>query len=305
MGSSKSSAASGLAALFILCVASLVLFTIYVKEGDCTERGDCGPLHTVQLGAAEVLRPARGVVAAAASPFEQARQSIGGALSREEEQKLREEARKNAELAAQASRLERENARLNELLQGERAVYEYGPLARVVAPVGDQFTSRVMIDVGSEDGIEPEQPVVVGNNTLIGRTTGRVSRNTAEVMLITDQMFAAGVRIMPPADFDPSSGELAPAVTDGSVSYGEGLLRTSWEGYLGVDYVDLSSRAEKGDFVITSGRAGDRELLFPPGLLVGTVETASQEDISQYQKIVVTPAVRPDDLQEVRVIVNW
>lgn len=305
MGSSKSSAASGLAALFILCVASLVLFTIYVKEGDCTERGDCGPLHTVQLGAAEVLRPARGVVAAAASPFEQARQSIGGALSREEEEKLREEARKNAELAAQASRLERENARLNELLQGERAVYEYGPLARVVAPVGDQFTSRVMIDVGSEDGIEPEQPVVVGNNTLIGRTTGRVSRNTAEVMLITDQMFAAGVRIMPPADFDPSSGELAPAVTDGSVSYGEGLLRTSWEGYLGVDYVDLSSRAEKGDFVITSGRAGDRELLFPPGLLVGTVETASQEDISQYQKIVVTPAVRPDDLQEVRVIVNW
>lgn len=305
MGNGKSSAASGLAALFILCVASLVLFTVYVKEGDCTERGECGPLHTVQLGAAEVLRPARGLVAAAVSPFEWVRESVGGALSREEEEKLREEARKNAELAAQASRLERENARLNELLQGERAVYEYGPLARVVAPVGDQFTSRVMIDIGSEDGIEPEQPVVVGNNTLIGRTTGRVSRNTAEVMLITDQMFAAGVRIMPPADFDPSSGELAPAITDGSVSYGEGLLRTSWEGYLGVDYVDLSSRAEKGDFVITSGRAGDRELLFPPGLLVGTVETASQEDISQYQKIVVTPAVRPDDLQEVRVIVNW
>lgn len=305
MGNGKSSAASGLAALFILCVASLVLFTVYVKEGDCTERGECGPLHTVQLGAAEVLRPARGLVAAAASPFERVRESVGGALSREEEEKLREEARKNAELAAQASRLERENARLNELLQGERTVYEYGPLARVVAPVGDQFTSRVMIDVGSEDGIEPEQPVVVGNNTPIGRTTGRVSRNTAEVMLITDQMFAAGVRIMPPADFEPSSGELAPAITDGSVSYGEGLLRTSWEGYLGVDYVDLSSRAEKGDFVITSGRAGDRELLFPPGLLVGTVETASQEDISQYQKIVVTPAVRPDDLQEVRVIVNW
>lgn len=305
MGNGKSSAASGLAALFILCVASLVLFTVYVKEGDCTQRGDCGPLHTVQLGAAEVLRPARGLVAAAASPFERARESIGGALSREEVERLREDAQKNAELAAQASRLERENARLNELLQGERAVYEYGPLARVVAPVGDQFTSRVMIDIGSEDGIEPEQPVVVGNNTLIGRTTGRVSRNTAEVMLITDQMFAAGVRIMPPADFDPSSGELAPAVTDEGVSYGEGLLRTSWEGYLGVDYVDLSSRAEKGDFVITSGRAGDRKLLFPPGLLVGTVETASQEDISQYQKIVVTPAVRPDDLQEVRVIVNW
>lgn len=305
MGNGKSSPASGLAALFILCVASLVLFTIYVKEGDCTEQRGCGPLHTVQLGAAEVLRPARGLVAAAASPFERARESIGGALSREEEEKLREESQKNAELAAQASRLERENARLNELLQGERSVYEYGPLARVVAPVGDQFTSRVMIDVGSEDGIKPEQPVVVGNNTLIGRTTGRVSRNTAEVMLITDQMFRAGVRIVPPADFDPSSGELAPAVTDGSVSYGEGLLRTSWEGYLGVDYVDLSSRAEKGDFVVTSGRTEDFELLYPPGLLLGTVETASQEDISQYQKIVVTPAVRPDDLQEVRVIVNW
>lgn len=306
MGRSKSSAASGLAALFILCVASLVLFTVYVKEGDCTEKeSGCGPLHTVQLGAAEVLRPARGLVAAVTRPFSETGERITGALNQDEEEKLRREARKNEELAAQTTRLERENARLRELLKGERTVYEYGPLARVVAPVGDQFTNRVTINVGTEDGIKPEQPVVVGNNTLIGRTTGRVSRNTAEVMLVTDQMFAAGVRILPPAQFDPSSGELTPAVTDENVSYGEGTLRTNWEGYLGVDYVDLSSRAKKGDFVVTSGRAGNYELLYPPGLLIGEVESAASQDINQYKKIVITPAARPDDLQEVRVIVGW
>lgn len=299
MGRRKTSAAGGLAALFILCVASLVLFTIYVKEGET------GPLHTVQLGAAEVLRPARSIVAAAANPIEKTGERFGGALSKNEEEKLQRELQESRELAAQASRLERENARLRELLKGEKSVYEYGPLARVIAPVGDQFTNRVQINVGSVDGIKPEQPVVVGNNTLVGRTTGNVSRNTAEVMLIGDQMFAAGVRIIPPAEYDPASGELSPAVTDEDVSYGEGLLRTNWEGYLGVDYVDLSSRAKKGDFVVTSGRAGDLDLLFPPGLLVGTVETASSQDIDQYQNIVVTPAARPDDLEEVRVIVDW
>ncbi|MDQ5819761.1 MAG: rod shape-determining protein MreC, partial [Actinomycetota bacterium] len=110
---------------------------------------------------------------------------------------------------------------------------------------------------------------------------------------------------IPPAQFDPASGELSPAVTADDVSYGEGLLRTNLEGYFGVDYVELSDRAEEGDYVVTSGRAGDRELLFPPGLLVGTIESVSSQDIEQYKKIVVDPAMNPDDLEEVRVIVDW
>lgn len=298
MGRRKSSAAGGLAALFVLCVSSLVLFTIYVKEGDS------GPLHTVQLGAAEVLQPLRSVVAAAARPFEETRSRVESAFDTREEEELRQRVQATEELAAQASRLERENARLRELLEGERTVYEYGPLARVVAPVGDHFTDRVMINVGTEDGIETQQPVVVGENTLVGRTT-EVSKNTAEVMLLTDQLFHAGVRIIPPAEFDPASGELSPAVTAEDVSYGEGLVGNNLEGYFGVDYVDLSDRAEKGDYVVTSGRAGGRDLLFPPGLLVGTVESASSQDIEQFKKIVVEPAANPDDLEEVRVIVDW
>jgi rod shape-determining protein MreC len=148
-------------------------------------------------------------------------------------------------------------------------------------------------------------PVVVGENTLVGRTTNDVSRTTAQVMLVTDREFAAGVRIIPPAQFNPSSGQLSPAVTAPEVSYGEGLLRTNLEGYFGIEYVDLSSRAEKGDYVVTSGRAGERELLFPPGLFVGTIESVSSQDIDQYKKIVVEPAMDPDDLEEVRVITDW
>jgi rod shape-determining protein MreC len=40
VGRKKSSAASGLAALFILSVVSVALFTVYVKEGDCTQEQD-------------------------------------------------------------------------------------------------------------------------------------------------------------------------------------------------------------------------------------------------------------------------
>lgn len=80
MGRKKSSAAGGLAALFILCVASLALFTVYVKEGDCAEEGSCGPLHTVQLGAAEVLRPVRSVVATVVGPILETRERVKSAF---------------------------------------------------------------------------------------------------------------------------------------------------------------------------------------------------------------------------------
>ena len=302
MGRRKSGATGGLAALFILCVVSLVLFTVYVKEGDCAG-GNCGPLHTVQLGAAEVLRPVRGVFSTVAQPFEQAGDKVGGAFSDDEERLRRELAEREAS-SAEVSRLAQENGRLRGLLDGQRRVSEYGALAQVIAPVGDQFTERIMIDVGTEDGVGPNEPVVVGESTLVGRTTD-VSRNTAKVVLVTDQEFAAGVRIVPPAEFDPASSEVSPAVTAEGTPYGQGLLRTDLEGYLGVDLVNRSSRAERGDYVVTSGRAGSRELLYPPGLYVGTVESANAQDIEQYKTIVVEPAVNPDDLEEVQVIVDW
>ena len=291
MGRRKSNPVSGLTALIILCVASLALFTIYVKEGDS------GPLHTVQLGASEVLRPLRGLLGFVASPFSAASDRIGNVMDVEEKRELEEKALDFEEGAAEAARLRQENERLRQLLNGQSPSFTYSPLASVVAPVGGQLTKRVKINVGTNDGVQPEQPVVVGNNTLIGRTTNQVTPNTAEVLLITDQSFAAGVRIVPPSgsEDEDSSDDL----------HGEGLLRTSWEGYLGVDYVDLSAETEQGDFVATSGRAGERELLFPSGLLVGTVESASSQDIDQYKKIVVTPAVKANDLQEVRVITDW
>ncbi len=291
MGRKKSNAASGLAGLVILCIASLVLLTIYVREDEG------GPLHTVQLGAAEVLRPVRSLLNFAASPVQGAGDRIGNAFDGSREAELERRAREYEEDAAEAARLRQENERLRRLLEAEDPAFDYAPLARVVAPVGGQLSDKVVINVGTEDGVKPEQPVVVGDNVLVGRTTSTVTPHTAEVMLVTDQDFAAGVRLVPPdAPAEPPEGE-AP--------YGQGLLQTGWEGYLGVNYVDLEARVEKGDFVVTSGRAGDRELLFPPGLLVGTVETVTSLDIDQYQKIVVEPTMRPADLQEVRVVVGW
>lgn len=304
MGRRKSSAASGIAALFILCMVSVALFTVYVKEGDCAQEGDCGPLHTVQLGASEVLQPVRSVVATVVEPLRETVESVRSAFDNSEEERLKRKVQETEALAAQASRLERENAQLRELLKGQRSTYQYGPLARVIAPVGDQFTQRIIINVGTEDGIKPNRPVVIGENTLVGRTT-EVSKHTAQVMLVTDQMFAAGVKIIPPAQFDPASGELSPAVTEENVSYGQGLLETNLEGYFGVDLVSQSARAEKGDYVVTSGRAGNRDLLFPPGLYVGTVESVSSQDYNQFKNIVVDPAMNPQDLEEVRVIVDW
>lgn len=309
-------------ALIILCLTSLVLFTVYVKEGEA------GPLHTIQLGASEVLRPVRGLFGLAVSPFTAAGERIEGVLDTSEKKELEEKVQEYEEGSAEAARLRQENKRLRMLLEDDEASFEYAPLARVIAPVGGQLTERVVIDVGTNDGVGPEQPVVVGNNTLVGRTTDRVTPNTAEVLLVTDRNFAAGVQILPskalagePEEELTTAKESTTASRESTTprsrstsredllsaeaSHGEGLLRTNWEGYLGVDYVDLKAEAEQGDFVVTSGRAGGRELLFPPGLFVGTVESVSSRDIDQYKKIVVTPAMQASDLQQVRVITDW
>lgn len=329
----------GIVALAVLVVTCLVLFTIYVREDES------GPLHTIQLGAAEVLRPVRGVASTIVRPLESAAGTVGNIVDENgEEEALRNEQRRNQELSARNETLESENERLRELVEGERSSYEYAPLARVIAPIGAQFTDRLIINVGSTDGVEPEQPVIAGNNTLVGRTTERVTANTAEVMLVTDRSFAAGVRIVPREDFDPSTGETttpetppegtttapeatslettmsettelettAPETTtpsgesqDSQRSSAEGLFSSTSGEYLGVDLVGLDEQVAQGDFVVTSGRAGEFELLYPPGLLVGTVESVSSQDIEQYKKIVVEPSVQPEELEEVRVVTGW
>lgn len=290
MARRKRDGGRGVAGLVALCVAALVLFTVYVREGNS------GPLHTVQLGAYEVLRPVREAVGAAASPLSGTADRVSGAFSVGEEEDLRRELRGYREQASEAAALQEENERLRRMLDGERPDYEYGPLAEVISPVGEQFTERMIVDIGSKQGVESGQPVVVGERTLVGRTTGRITANTAEVLLVGDPSFAAGVRIVPPG------GEEAAA---SSSPLAEGLLRTDWRESLVVEYVDREARAGEGDFVVTSGRAGERKLLFPPGLLVGTVSSVGSEDIDQYQEVSVEAAGRPEDAQQVRVILDW
>ncbi|MDQ3736970.1 MAG: rod shape-determining protein MreC, partial [Actinomycetota bacterium] len=80
-------------------MASLALFTIYVKEGDS------GPLHTVQLGASEVLRPVRGLLGLAASPLSAASERVGNVMNVEEKRELEEKVLEYEEGAAEAARL--------------------------------------------------------------------------------------------------------------------------------------------------------------------------------------------------------
>ena len=64
-------------------------------------------------------------------------------------------------------------------------------------------------------------------------------------------------------------------------------------------------RADEGALIVPSGSAGDKELLFPPGLYICKVAAVSSQNIEQFKKIVVDPAMNPQDLEEVRVVVDW
>jgi rod shape-determining protein MreC len=66
------------------------------------------------------------------------------------------------------------------------------------------------------------------------------------------------------------------------------LLAGSVTGDLSLQYVDKSAKVEEGQFVVTSGM---KSSVFIPGIPIGTVESAAQQEVELYQGVSVRPFV--------------
>jgi rod shape-determining protein MreC len=78
----------------------------------------------------------------------------------------------------------------------------------------------------------------------------------------------------------------------------EGVVKGSLEGDVTLDFVSRETTIKAGDVVITSGMGG----VYPKGLLVGEIASASQTPSSLYQTILVAPAADLVGLEEVVVL---
>ncbi|MRR10990.1 rod shape-determining protein MreC [bacterium] len=259
--------------LAVLVVASLVITTVYFREGTT------GPVHGLRRGVQAITTPFSAAGYWLFTPVRAVGDFVGGlGLSRSEAEELTAQ---NAELRARVAELEEarlENERLRKLVDFVEARELESVGARVIGRPVNAWDGSLLIDRGTEDGIEIGMPVLAPEG-LLGQTV-EVTKRSARVRLITDQR--SGVA----------------ALLQGSRA--EGVVRGSIDGGLTMEYVSREMTVTVGDVVLTSGMGG----VYPKGLLIGEVSDVELDANDLYPRVDVRPTAQFAGFEEVIVLVG-
>lgn len=259
--------------LAILVVLSLVITTVYYREGES------GPIRTLRRGVQVITTPVSATGYWLFTPVRAVTGFLGGlGMSRSEARQLVEQ---NAQLRAQVAELEEarlENERLRKLVDFVEARELESIGARIIGRPINAWDGSLLIDRGTDDGIENGMPVLAPEG-LLGQIV-EVTRGSARVRLITDQR--SGVAAMLQR------------------TRGEGVVRGSIEGELSMEYVNRETTVTVGDVVLTSGMGG----VYPKGLLIGEVSEVVLNANDLYPRIAVRPTAQFQDFEEVIVLIG-
>lgn len=151
--------------------------------------------------------------------------------------------------------------------------------AQVYGTTSSNFEMTIEINRGTDAGVGTGMPVVYAGG-LVGRVVD-VSATRATVLLLTDPTSHVGVRF-------PNNDE--------GIATGTGAGSR-----LRVELVDPKTALKPGDVLFTSGgQAG----LYPAGVPVGIVRTASHQPGVLQQDVTLDPIVDPSSLEFVEVL-EW
>ena len=188
--------------------------------------------------------------------------------------------------------LEQENRELRALL-GFKTRQQYRMvLCDVVSRGGASgWWQTVQLDRGSQEGIGPDMAVVTPDG-VVGRTV-RASRQTSDVLLVTDPMCRVACKFAKSGAYGISRG-LGVAFT------GEKKLEMVCAARpFRVDYVDKEHEIAADEDVVTSGLGG----VYPEGIPVGRVLTSELDVSGLYRRAEVMPAANLDAIRYVFVVV--
>jgi rod shape-determining protein MreC len=267
------------AVLALLVVGSFVLLTITYGQGsNGLQRGVSTIFSPAQSVADRALKPARDLVDWFDKTFD----------ARGENSRLKSELAKSREQAVAGQEAMQENAELRKLVKLDRdpvlAASAYEPVAgRVIARSPTEWRSSVNIDVGSDEGVHVDDPVISGNG-LVGRIAA-VEPGSSQVMLLTDHESAVAAKVVPAG----VQGVIKPEVGNPE--------------HLILDFIDSTKLVHGGQTVVTSGwRAQGLASLFPPGLPLGEVTKASIINQEAKEQADVRPFADMSDLDLVQVL---
>ncbi|WP_339329302.1 rod shape-determining protein MreC [Cohnella caldifontis] len=209
-----------------------------------------------------------------------------------ENRELRKTVAQYAQDRATYNFVEAENERLYEALgftEKQKQLYDYRYLiAQIVGSSSNPLDRTIKINLGSRDGIKPEMAVTTTDGSLVGLVS-RVSEFTSTVEPITD------------LNVESTGGVQIAATIFGKEKESFGIIDSydAETGMLQMSKIDENDKMAPGDKVITSGLG----LVFPRGILIGTVVDRQVGDFGLTQKATVAPAAKFDHLREVFVVV--
>jgi len=205
---------------------------------------------------------------AAVAPFTIAEQ-VGGyfvaqtTLLRESAQ-MREERLRAAQDLVRLQSLLDENQRLRELMSARARVGVTSQFAEVLYLGRDPFSRKVIIDQGSQHGIEAGQPVMDWRG-LVGQVT-RVHPLLAEVSLIIDKEQSIPVQVQRTGLRGVASGS-----GDGST--------------IELRFMAANTDVDVGDLLVTSGL----DAVYPAGLPVARITRIDKDTAFSFARVIATP----------------
>lgn len=257
--------------LIVLLAASVVLVTVYSREGEG------GPLHSVQNAVSGIAAPLKFAGAGVSSGVDSAGDALSDATAGEGTlSALRESNAELRELVVQAEEYRQEVQRLQGLLDMEDRYDIDGAVGRVIGRSATAWNQTITIDVGRSDGVEAGM-TVMGATGVIGQVAS-VSDASSEVRLLTDSQSGAAAMVQSSRD--------------------EGIVRGSLEGLLYLEDLDEDAEVAVGDAVITSGMGGS----YVSGLMIGTVVRVEAGQGGSPSTVVVSPNDDANALEEVVVV---
>jgi rod shape-determining protein MreC len=264
------------AVLALLIISSFVLLTVtYAQTSGGFQRGVSTVFGPLQDVADRALKPARDLVNWVDETFDA--RGENDRLTTEVQQLRRQVAGREAAL--------QENAQLRKLA-GLRADIPSGydtVTGRVIARSPTIWYSSVTIDVGTDDGVRLDDPVINGDG-LVG-SVASAAASTSQVRLITDPQSAV-------------TGKIVPGGVQGVIRPEIGNPED-----LSIDFLDSSKRVGKGQTVVTAGWRGEGlSSRFPPNIPVGQITEASIAEQEASQTVHMRPFADMRQLELLQVL---
>jgi len=236
-------------------------------------------VEPLREGLAVVLTPVQRVLAIPVEIFEGGGDYLRGlSAARAAEQQARESLAAQADKAARAAELARENERLRALIDLRPALPVRSIAAEVMYEAADPYSRKVFIDRGKTHGIALGAPVV-NEAGVLGQVTHAYAL-TSEVTLLADRDAAIPV--------------INTRTQQRSAAFGAGGNQTGME----LRFMSGNADVQVGDLLQTSGLDG----IYPPGLPVAKVAQVERRAEAGFARISLTPAASPDGVRHVLVL---